>query len=88
MVSSYVQILSSDKLTDDVACIMVLTFVGLMPLGTLILRVLGWTRIHGINQTLASILGITGAGIGIYISTLYNRVSYSPGFSQTVLTLY
>jgi hypothetical protein len=59
-----------------------------MPLGTLILRLLGWTRIHGINQTLASILGIAGAGIGIYISTLYNRVSYSPEFLQAVLTLY
>ena len=67
---------------------MVFTFVGLMPLGTLILRMFGWTRIHGINQVFASILGITGAGIGIYMSTLYNRVSYSPQFLHAALTLY
>ena len=51
------------------ACVMVFTFVGLLPLGTLILRVLGWTRIHGINQILASVLGLVGAGLGIYIIT-------------------
>jgi hypothetical protein len=66
---------------------MVFTFVGLMPLGTLILRVLGWTRIHGINQTLASILGIVGAAIGIYIGTLYNRVSPHRNL-KTVLILF
>jgi hypothetical protein len=59
-----------------------------MPLGTLILRLLGWTRIHGINQTFASILGMTGAGVGIYMSTLYNRVSYSLEFLQATLTLH
>jgi hypothetical protein len=57
---------------------MIFTFVGLMPLGALILRVLGWPRIHGINQILASILGIIGAIAGIYIGTLYNRVSCTP----------
>jgi hypothetical protein len=70
------------------ACIMIFTFVGLLPLGTLILRLFGWTRIHGINQTFASILGMTGAGVGIYMSTLYNRVSYSLEFLQATLTLY
>jgi hypothetical protein len=67
---------------------MIFAFVGLMPLGTLIVRLLGWSRIHGINQTFASILAIIGAAIGIYISTLYNRVSYSLEFLQAALTLY
>jgi Cytochrome domain of cellobiose dehydrogenase len=64
-------------LNRDLACIMVLTFVGLLPVGTLILRVMGWTKVHGINQTFASILGLIGAGLGIYIGTLFNRVSNS-----------
>ena len=67
---------------------MIITFVGLMPLSTLTLRLFKWTRMHGIDQTFASLLGLIGASVGIYISTLYNRVSYSPEFLQAALTLY
>jgi len=55
------------------ACIMVLTFFGLMPLGLLILRILGSVKWHAINQAVATTLAIIGAALGIYISTMYNR---------------
>lgn len=56
------------------AVIMIGTFVGLMPMGVLVLRLGGWVRWHGVNQGVALILVVTGAGLGFYISTLYNRV--------------
>lgn len=62
-------------LIRHLACIMIFTFVGMMPFGMLLLRVMGWTRLHGINQIFASILGLIGAALGIYLGTLYNRVS-------------
>lgn len=56
------------------AVIMVGTFVGVMPMGVLVLRLGGWVRWHGVNQGVALVGVITGAGLGIHISTLYNRV--------------
>lgn len=55
------------------AVIMIFAFVVLMPFGIIILRVLGWVRWHGINQGFAAILVLVGAGLGIYIGTMYNR---------------
>jgi hypothetical protein len=56
------------------ACIMILAFVGLMPVGVMILRVLKSPRWHGLNQTLSAALAILGVFLGIYAATMYNRV--------------
>jgi hypothetical protein len=56
------------------AVIMIGTFVGLLPMGVLLLRVGGWVRWHAANQGLALVTLTVGLGLGIYISTLYNRV--------------
>ncbi|KAK3937408.1 hypothetical protein QBC46DRAFT_392792 [Diplogelasinospora grovesii] len=55
------------------AVIMVLVFVGLMPMGVAMLRIGRWVRWHGINQGVAALGVIVGAGLGIYISRRYNR---------------
>jgi hypothetical protein len=57
------------------ACIMILAFVGLMPIGVLILRVLKSPKLHGLNQTLSAAAAILGVFLGIYAGTMYNRVS-------------
>jgi hypothetical protein len=59
------------------ACIMILTFVGLMPVGVLILRVLKSPRWHGFNQAFSAALALLGVFLGIYAATMYNRVSCS-----------
>jgi disulfide bond formation protein DsbB len=53
---------------------MVFTFLGVMPLALLILRVINSPRFHAIFQVFAAVLAILGAGIGIYIGLMYNRV--------------
>jgi len=55
--------------------VMILAFVGLMPLGVVILRVLNSPKWHGYNQALSFVIGLLGIFVGIYISTMYNRVS-------------
>ncbi|KAI7786825.1 integral membrane protein [Diaporthe eres] len=55
------------------AVFMIGCFVGLMPLGILILRLGGWVRWHGLNQGVAMIGVIVGLGLGIKAGTLYNR---------------
>ena len=57
------------------AIIMVFTFVGLFPFGSLVLRFGNWVRWHGINQTLGLVLVIIGFGLGVHTSKFYNRVS-------------
>jgi hypothetical protein len=59
------------------ACIMILVFVGLMPFGVLVLRIFNSPKWHGLNQSLSASGALLGAGLGIYISTMYNRVSFS-----------
>ena len=56
------------------ACAMVLAFVGLMPAGILILRVMKSPRWHGYNQAVSAALAVLGAMLGIYAGTMYNRV--------------
>jgi hypothetical protein len=58
------------------AVFMIGCFVGLMPLGILIVRLGGWVRWHGLNQGVAMIGVIVGVGLGIKAGTLYNRVSF------------
>ncbi|TAQ88341.1 hypothetical protein B7494_g3353 [Chlorociboria aeruginascens] len=55
------------------ACIMVLVFVGLLPVGVAILRLLNAPKWHGFAQTFSMLLALIGAGLGIYIGTLYTR---------------
>ena len=59
------------------ACLMVLAFVGLMPLGVFILRVLNSPRWHGWNQALSASVALLGVFLGIYCGTMYNRVCHS-----------
>jgi hypothetical protein len=59
------------------ACIMIFAFVGLMPVGVMILRILNSPRWHALNQTLSLALALIGSAMGIYIGTMYNRVSLS-----------
>jgi hypothetical protein len=55
------------------ACIMIFAFVGLMPIGILILRVLNSPRWHGLNQALSVVVALIGACLGIYAGTMFNR---------------
>jgi hypothetical protein len=56
------------------ACLMILAFVGLMPIGMLILRILNSVKWHGYNQALSAAVALLGAGLGVYSGTMYNRV--------------
>ncbi|KAJ5041158.1 uncharacterized protein L3040_005709 [Drepanopeziza brunnea f. sp. 'multigermtubi'] len=58
------------------AVLMILTFVGLMPLAVLILRVLKSPRWHGIAQTISGAVALIGAGVGIYAGLEYNRTMH------------
>lgn len=57
------------------ALIMTGAFVILFPLGVLFLRVFEKVILHWLNQAFAVLVVIVGAGIGIYISLMYNKVS-------------
>lgn len=67
------------------AVIMIGTFVGLMPLGVIILRLGGWVKWHGLNQALSLLGVLIGFGLGVDISLLYNRVSRAGTFCSTIL---
>jgi hypothetical protein len=54
-------------------CIMILAFVGLMPLGLLILRIMNSVKWHGANQTLSAAVALIGTAAGIYAGSMYNR---------------
>lgn len=71
------------------ALIMLVAFIGLMPMGVLFLRLGGWVRWHGANQGIVLAFIITGAGLGFHISTRYNRVrkdSVDKGICWPMLT--
>lgn len=57
------------------AVIMIGCFVGLLPLGVLLLKFGKWVRWHGVNQGFALIVIVVGFGLGVKTGTLYNRVS-------------
>lgn len=50
-------------------------FVILYPLGVMWLRLFNKVMLHWMNQTVAVFVTIIGAGTGIYIGTMYNKVS-------------
>ena len=56
------------------ACVMILAFVGLMPVGVMILRVMKSPKWHGWNQTLSAVVAIVGVMLGVYAATMYNRL--------------
>lgn len=68
------------------AVAMIFVFVGLMPAGVLILRVLKSPRWHGYNQTASAALALIGAFLGIYAGTMYNRVCGASILSISLLT--
>ncbi|TGO42373.1 hypothetical protein BHYA_0009g00520 [Botrytis hyacinthi] len=55
------------------AVLMVLVFVGLLPLGIVILRFLNSPRWHALNQTISLAIALIGVGLGAKLGTLYNR---------------
>ena len=57
------------------AILMILAFVGFMPLAVLILRVLKSPKWHAITQTASAAVAIIGTGLGIKAGMEYNRVS-------------
>lgn len=66
------------------AIIMIGCFVGLLPLGVLLLKLGKWVRWHGINQGFALVVILVGFGLGVKTSTFYNRVScHSDGRPNT-----
>jgi hypothetical protein len=66
---------------------MIISFLGLMPIGLLILRVVDNVRWHGLNQTL-SVVALIGAFVGIYLGTMYNRVCGVLGHGYSLLTCF
>jgi len=61
------------------AVFMIFAFVGLMPVGIMILRILNRPKWHGLNQAISVVLAFMGLGLGLYIGTMYQRVHlFSP----------
>ena len=56
------------------AVLMVGTFVGLMPLGVMLLRIFNSGKWHGINQAFSAGVALIGVFLGIYAGTMFNRV--------------
>jgi hypothetical protein len=67
------------------ALIMIFAFAFLFPLGSLLISVLHKALWHGAVQILALLMVITGFGLGIYLSTQYNKVCQS---CLSILTLH
>jgi hypothetical protein len=70
------------------AALMIIAFLGLMPIGLLILRVVDNVRWHGLNQTLSAVVALIGAFVGIYLGTIYNRVGEVLGDRYSSLTCF
>lgn len=59
------------------AILMVGTFLGLMPVAVVLLRVFNSPKLHGMAQVVSVTIALMGVGVGIYAGTQYNRVSGS-----------
>ncbi|PBP19025.1 integral membrane protein [Diplocarpon rosae] len=55
------------------AVLMIMAFVGLMPLAVLILRVLESPKWHGVAQTISAAVALIGTGVGIVADIYDNR---------------
>jgi hypothetical protein len=67
----------SDIMTPLHGSLMIITFVGLMPLGIVILRIMNSPKWHAINQTVSAVVALIGALLGVFIGLSYNRVRES-----------
>lgn len=74
--ASEIKKMTSDNNTAPAAhaLIMIAAFVFLFPLGSLLVRVLHKALWHGAVQVLALLMILIGFGLGIYLSTQYNKV--------------
>ena len=70
------------------ACLMILAFVGLMPFGVFVLRVLNSPILHGWNQALSVAVALLGVVLGIYSATMYNRVCSPSNRARFTLTIF
>ena len=61
------------------ALLMVFCFVGMFPMGVLLIRLGEWARWHAVHQTVALCGVLAGMGLGIDVSRTYNRVSRTLG---------
>jgi hypothetical protein len=61
-------------------CVMIIAFVGLMPIGILILRFVNSVKWHGLHQAFSAVVALIGIAIGVYCGTMYNR---SKNFNST-----
>lgn len=80
----------TDKSDDDFlpalhAALMIIAFVGLMPIGILMLRVMNNVKWHALNQTLSAAVALVGLFVGIYCGTMYNRVRWLSSYSFSLL---
>jgi hypothetical protein len=65
-----------DKVGPAHAAIMLATFAIIFPLGAVLLRFLESVKIHGIVQSAGVLAALGGVGLGIYLSKMYNHVSF------------
>ncbi|KAG4442276.1 hypothetical protein IFR05_002267 [Cadophora sp. M221] len=55
------------------AVLMILTFVGMMPVAVMVLRILNSPKWHGVAQTASALVALIGTGVGIKAGMQYNR---------------
>ena len=60
------------------ALIMIFCFVGMFPMGILLIRLGEWVRWHAVHQVVTFCGVLAGMGLGIDVSLVYNRVGSSP----------
>lgn len=56
------------------AALMIISFVVVMPVGIVLLRVYSSVKWHGLNQFISAAVALIGAFVGVYCATMYNRV--------------
>jgi hypothetical protein len=57
---------------------MVVVFIGMLPAGALMIQLGHWARLHAMNQVLALLLFLVGAGLGMATSPNFQRVRFPP----------
>lgn len=68
------------------AVVMALSFVVMMPLGVIFIRILERVRWHWVNQILASGAAIVATGLGLYLASMFNK-SKNYGSAHQILGL-
>jgi hypothetical protein len=75
-----------DKITPAHAAFMLATFIIIFPLGAVLLRLMDNVRAHYITQSIGALASIVGLGLGIYLSTMYNKVCHPLALRMLLLT--